>query len=443
MGRRKLFAIGASLLGAAAVVAAPTHLRATPLPTGPRVIDITTAPYNASGVAADNTSAFQGALSVLAAVGGGVILVPPGYYTMLNPVSLSSVNASISIIGSGQALSILVIKHAMTAFSFAYSYVGDNEQVVIRDIGFAAAPGTGAAGTAVAITMPQVTPSAWASCLVENVDFGVQYPGYTNFSTGLSLTNIWRSKVANCNMHSTGASGTFVALNGFCIDNKFESNAIDGVQFGYVVNGYSEGIHITSGVVIGSIGFTSGTSSYSGNGVNTPAINILGLYIQGCEFNCSVMALNLYQVSTCWISDTHFNAPITPIVMTGSNLVHIHNCEVTAAATPASIGVGVYPSNAGLGQAWPANGIDLVGVSFMNVVTAVVLGAGTTNTTGRELKQFGWGLGSLIGAPVYANGAIWQTLVDRSGNTKNVLEFVASTTAINHATDRFLYSQTQ
>ncbi len=432
IGRRKLIASGTALF----VMAAGPRGNGGPS----NVIDVTSDPYNASPNLADNTEPFQDALDALKAMGGGVLLVPPGYYALLGPLSYANPNGSLTITGYGSELSVLMIRHTATALNVAFSNPGDSQSLVLKDIGFSPAPGAGPAGTCVALSLAQVA-SAWPSCQIENVDFGTQSPGYSVFTTALNLTNVWRSAIVNCMAHSNSGMGeTFLSLNGTCIDNRIDRCNVDGYRHGVTVGSYSEGLHITNTVFIGGTAVMTGTTGYNG------AINLLGLFISGCEFNCTNTVLSLYQVNQGWISDTDIDGPSpsggsVTCAMTGCSRLKFSQCHF----------LGPFNAQAPTGQtgilaasspATPTIAISVDDCEFENILVAINLAAGTTNFTGLGIRMLAPGNAALVSAPIVYGAYTQQPLVDGSGNASNVVQWLATTgTAGKNVTQRTIYSR--
>ena len=440
--RRGLLRLGAAALGTAVLLHAGAALASA------RLIDVTNwsanPSLNASTQSPDNGPAFNAALAYLDALGGGELTVPPGDYVFTTPVALSSKCSSISITGSGSALSVFIIRHARTAFSFAYSYAGDLQQVVFRNVGLSPSPGGSTGGTALDITfpLPNGRSSGWQAAIVENVDFGVQTPGYSSFGTAISLTNNFRAYVHNCNMHAaSGNAGTFAALNGLCIDCRFTNCSMDGVAVGFSVNSYCEGLHIVDCVVIGGVGLQTGTASYSGDGKTTPLINLLALYISGCEFNCAATALSLFQVNQGWITSSHFGGGGGGYAVTcyylGTCLVQMSACEITGAGYAVNT-QGIYVASTD-GGAWNSASNQFDDCQFCGLVTGIDLAAGSTNNTGQGMRMVAPGGSSMVGAPMEDGNVTLQAVTDNSGNMSNEIQHIASTTAPRHFTNRFLY----
>ena len=398
------------------------------------VIDVTSPPYNASPALPDNTPHFQRALDALLALGGGVLQVPPGYYMLQGPLDFSTANGCLTVMGYGSELSILVVKHAGTALNVTYTNPGDSQSLVVKDIGFSPAPGAGAAGTAVALTL-QHAQSAWPSCRFEDVDFGVQYPNYTVFDEALVLTNVWRSAIVNCTAHGNSRlGGNFLRLSGTCVDNRVQACNIDGYQTGVAVHHYCEGLHVVDTVFIGGTALTTGSSDYN-NG-----INLLGLYISGCEFNCQDGVLCLYQVNSAWISDTDFYGPraatgSVACALVGSGRIKISNClfggTLDVGAPSNQIGIATSSSTRVAAFAITVDDCD-----FENTLVAISLGAGTENVTGLGVRMLAPGDRALVNTPVVYGRFTQQPLVDGSGNSTNAVQWLTTVGADRHTVSR-------
>jgi hypothetical protein len=391
----------------------------------------------------DSSQAFQAALDSIASQGNGVFQVPRGIFRLDSP--LVSQNASVTIRGAGQAESILRITHTGTAW--AHTCTNKYQHVEISDIGFSPTPtGGGPAGTCLSLNWPS-SPSGWCGPTIDNVDIGVAHPGYTCFTTGVSLSNSWRGQVNNLNSHSNiGAqSGSVcISLSGECIDNRFTNMSLDGYDTSLLLNNYSEGIHVIDSVIYGNHGISTGTTSYSGNGQTSPLINLLGLYVARCEFATQGTALELYQVDSGWISSSQFQNS-TPgqaaVTLMGSTAMQISGCQFTGhlnAGTSPFVGIALSTSSAG----WSAGSNQIDKCEFSNLTTGILLGGGCINNTGSGNRMLAYGGASLVGNPqTNPNGALLSALMDNSGNSTNLFEWLASADAINSKSGRFLYEQ--
>ena len=270
----------------------------------------------------------------------------------------------------------------------------------------------------------------------------MQTPNYSSFGTAISLNNTFRAYIHNCNMHpAQGNAGVFASLNGLCIDCRFTNCSMDGVGVGFSVNSYCEGLHIVDCVVIGGIGLQTGSTSYSGDGKTTPLINLLALYISGCEFNCAITALSMFQVNQGWITSSHFGgaggAYATTCYYLGSCLVQMSACEITGAGYGANT-QGIYVGSTN-GGSWNSASNQFDDCQFCNLVTGIDLTAGSTNNTGQGMRMVAPGGSALVGAPIAFGNLMLQAVIDGSGNMTNEIQHIASTTAPRHFTNRFLY----
>lgn len=420
IGRRTMMMSGAVL----SLMAAGGRARAAA-----NIIDVTAAPYNASVNSPDNTQAFQAALNTLLSLGGGVLQVPPGMFVLAGQLNYPASSGSLTIMGYGSGASVLVIRHPGTGLSVSFTSPGSAE-FVLHDIGFSPAATSGVPGTAVALTM-SAAPSAWPSCRIDNVDFGATYPNYTVFTNALLLTNVTRSKITNCNAHSNSHNGgAFLTLAGFCVDNQVSNCTIDGYNYGVNVSAYSQGLHITNTVFIGNTAVTTGGSNYN------DGVNLLGLYISGCEFNCQSTILWLYQVNSGWISDTNLYGPRAGVsnvacALIGCGRIKIAKCLFSGFFNPAAptnqIAIQTVSSSA-----VPSYAITVDDCSFENTLVAVVLGGGTLNVTSMQMRLFGPGLATLVNDPVPFGTLMMQPVIDNSGNLSNTGAWISSVNAVNH-----------
>ncbi len=435
--RRRSFLAGLGALLAAELMPSPSAA------TSSAVIDVTSPPYNANPNSADNYEAFSEALTALEALGGGCLLVPPGRFQIRAGLSWQS-QAPLSIVGFGAGLSIIVAEHTQTVLACNFGAAREN-QFFLRDIGFSPATNGILAGLALSLNFPALNVSGWQSCHVENVDFGVSSPNYTAFSAGIQVKNAWRSVFSNINCHSNLAGGGTVAIIGgtLSVDNFFDRCYSDGMLYGILVDGYCQGLHITDSVIIAQAGFSSGQTPYYKGGDSGPYINILGLYIDNCEFNTEQIAAVFYCISTGWISNTHFgsNAKLfgSSVLITGCNGMQFTNCSATGdfPATQSAY-TGFYLQSAVNGT-WASFENSFDSTVITNATTGIVLAPGCMNNTITRLRMEAPGNGSAIGAPVKYGNFTLQAVVDDSGNSTNLNEWIASDTSANDSTNRYLY----
>jgi hypothetical protein len=429
--------IGAS--GAAVFVAGLVRPAGAALKNA-RSITVTDMPGIDPTGGADSSAGFQAALSRLQNLGGGELVIPPGLYAIDTPLTYSG--SSLTITGSGQTLSVLLVKTPIAVLCIGLLAAQNN--VTVRDIGFAPLmPGGG--GTALSIAGQNVV-SGTQSCIIENVDFCVVYPGYTSFHQALVLNAVQRSTIRNVNMHSNAGilPGSCFASISRCIDVRFDNCSIDIVDVAFVVAAYTEGLHIT-GTVIANCDWalTTGATPYSGNGTSSPFVNLLGLYISDCEFNCNGGGTRLTYVNDAWISNTHLstgNALYPALLVLGCANVSVSNCKFTGlfnAASPQNwIGVEV----AGLGT-WPSNATIVDSCLFTNLGVGVSLQPGALNTTALNIRMSAPGSGTLVSQPLTVGTYRVMAAQDLSGNSTNEIEWAGSQAGINHSTDRLLFSQ--
>lgn len=436
---RRNFLRRTAVLGAAGamMIAMPAYGMA-------QVIDPTKAPYNADPTGrTDSAPAFQAALNQIAEWGSGVIIPGGGRFILSSPLTLN--NANLTIIGYGQATTLFVVTHKATALTVTCQ--NNSQCVTLRDLGFAPVPnGGGAAGVALDLSWPNM-PTGWQHCSIENVDLGPAQPNYTTFIGGINFTNVWRSTLRNVNFHSNigvAPNSYSCNFNGMCVDNIIEACKLDGIATAVAVNSYSEGLHIVDSVLIGNLGFTSGTTSYSGNGVTTPFINLLGLYISNCEINCRNCALNLFQVAGAWITSTHcdnLTSNIATIGAVGCLNVHIIDCSIAGQFnknSPAQFyGIAVRGSSNGA----YSDGVFVDNCEFENLQVGVYWGIGAINCSTTALRFFEPGLGALLSGPITINGWTIQPILDNSMSKTNVGQWISTVDGANNISGRFLYNQ--
>ena len=79
---------------------------------------------------------------------------------------------------------------------------------------------------------------------------------------------------------------------------------------------------------------------------------------------------------------------------------------------------------------------------FENTLVAISLGAGTTNFTGLGLRMLAPGNAALVNMPIVYGNYTQQPLLDASGNTTNVVEWLATASVPGrNVTQRTIYSR--
>ncbi len=238
-------------------------------------------------------------------------------------------------------------------------------------------------------------------------------------------------------------------MNGLCVDCRVVGCSIDGYAAGIAVNSYSEGLHLIDSVFICGTAITTGTSDYGGSG---GGINLLGLYVQGCELNCTNTVLMLYQVNSAWISDTDLYGPrqanqqasgtanTIACLLQGTGRVQISHClfggffntsnpsNQVAIATAASTAQGAYA-------------VSINDCQFENTTTAVQIGAGSFNITAGASRMFQPGDGALVNTPITYGSVTQQVVLDNSGNTSNDVTWFSTTNGTNRTSYRVLYER--
>ncbi len=433
---RRGFIRGGALFAAVSGALAPRAARSA----ASRVLDVGTAPGVDPTGGEDSSAGFQAALTRLQELGGGELYIPPGQYVITAPLTYAG--ASLAIVGCGQTLSILCVHSPIVALSI--NLLSTYHTLSVRDIGFSPLA-AGGGGTALSVTGQNV-PSGTQSCLIENVDFCVAQGGYTSFAQSLVLHAVQRVNVRNANAHSNAGivpGGCFASISN-STDVRFNNCSIDVVDTGFLVAGYCEGVHIVDTVLANvNYGVTTGNSPYSGNGTTSPVINLLGLYIAGCEFNCVQGSATLSYVQTAWISDTHFSTGSyhkAALSIFGSVAVSVSNCEFTgqfdAAAPKEWIGVEVASLNG-----WASSQTILDGCLFNNLSLGVLLLPGAYTTTATGLRMNVPQIGQLAGGTVPVNGYSIRAARDLSGNSTNELQWMASQASAGTVTNRLVYSK--
>jgi len=412
--------VGASAIGGSAFLtssaqAAFSHPDQT-FEGSPRVINIMAAPYNADPFGNNDCApAFQKALNALSALGGGMVIVPPGDFALDFPVA--SYDGSITIWGAGKALSVFLVRHAGVAFTFNCSET--LQSIDVHHVGFSPVPTNGGlSGTALALLFPPGN-SGWMHASISNVDLGVARPGYLCFTTGIKLANCYRGNFDSITMHGNHllAGTTMFLLTGKCIDNRILNSFVDNMDLGVHVEDACEGLTVSKTEMITNRAVYTGNSDY-GNGVN-----LLGLYISNCELNCYEVALPLFQVNTGWIAATHCGGGASGAMV---SLVKCNNLQLDANLITGHLNDQDPAQCTGIETT--ASVCCMVDSNLsINVLTGLVFGPGTTACTSIASRMVAPGDGSLVAQGYYLKpGWLLSAFQDNSGNSTNFCQWISS-----------------
>jgi len=284
---------------------------------------------------------------------------------------------------------------------------------------------------------------SWQNCLIEDVDFGVPFGNfgeqYSSFYKVVTLQNTARARISNCNAHGNlYAGGIFLDLQGGCNHTRIDGCNIDGYVWGFVVSAYSQGLHIIDTVFIGGTALQTGVEPFNGN------INLLGLYISGCELNCNGSVLSLYQVQKGWIGDTDIYGPRVGIgtvacELLGSQLLTMHNLSFGGFFSGGADQVGIFATSSANA---PSGACKVSNCQFENTGTAVFFDKGTFNFVCSDLAMYQAGTSALVNTPIPWGTATQQVYVDNSGNTTNDVSWLTTTSSIPAAsTGRMAYER--
>lgn len=329
----------------------------------------------------DSTAAFVKAFVSLPPGRGGCIYVPAGQYRLNSPLTFAG--NPVVIQGDGSGCTTLFMGHSGTALSFAQGGFNPVQPVGISGISIAGPTHGGPAACAIAIAMaPEGVETGYQSCVMEDVSIGSPRFNSTNgaqIQNGIYLDNVWKGVYHNVRMFGLYTKGsTFVTLDsttgaGKSVDNYFVNCVADGLDVGFAVTNYAEGVYLLDSTIIANTGFTSGTGVFTGR-----SFNINGLHITGCEFNCVDIAASLEAIWGGSITATHFG-----MTSAGSAALALNQCVSVSMAN--LYVTGPYPNNDPNGTAWgiataggAANKVN--GVTLENLANGIYIGSGTTSS---------------------------------------------------------------
>jgi hypothetical protein len=378
-------------------------------------IDVTAAPYGADPNTADNSPAFQSALSALSNIGGGRLYVPGGFYTLASPLTYSG--GALTIFGDGPDSSVLVNSHSGTVISVNFS--DTSKCLTVRELGFSPCSGAQAQG-AIAVTVV-AQPSGWQNAIIENVSIGIpdatSKGQYTSYNNAILLTNTTRARINNVNVHANNiAGGSAVALSGACIDTRVLGCTLEGYNYGVYVLSYCEGLHLANNVIICGTAVHTGVTNYN---TGAFAINLLELLMSDCEINTMMECLYLYQVKNAQITNCHFTGPKSAggaaIDLRGCSESLVENCTFCGVWTPsqgaALVGIAFNPSSR-----MPTTSCHVSDVQFENTTIAIYFGPNAQGNTATNVGQLTYGTGWFVDGMGAHGQAVYG---DVSGNTTN------------------------
>ena len=151
--------------------------------------------YGAAGDGkADDSAAFQKALSALVSAGKGVLHIPAGDYRIGARASAEVTAAGIAIAGEGQGVSNILCDSPEGVFRLRDEWC--KSQITIRDLSFLAT--REGAGTAIEVSSPPRGVRNYRTLLVENVEVrGAGLPTRFYFDCGIKAIAQWRPLFLN------------------------------------------------------------------------------------------------------------------------------------------------------------------------------------------------------------------------------------------------------
>lgn len=390
-----------------------------------------------ANVPEDSSAVFQAALNALSSAGGGLLEVAAGVFYLGSPLTYTG--GSLTVVGCGQEVSIFVLAHAGTGLTV--NFPNPTCCLTVRDIGITPMPGGGVLSAGAIACLLAYQQAGWPNCLIEDVDFGVtveslgeQNSAYIN---AIVLQNVWRARIINCNGSANLLQGgTFISFQGECIDSRVIGCTIKGYGLGIIVSSYSEGLHITDASFSGGTVIQTGLTSYN----NNTNVNLLGLYISGCQFICSGTTLSLYQVSSGWIQDSYLNGPqpgaeFAAVELMGCGRLKMHNLVFSGQFPGMQNQVGVFATSS---ARCPTFACQINDCQFENTGTAIVLNQNTCNCYVTNISMYQPGDTALITGPVNLGGGIQQVFLDNSGNTSNTIDCLATSSSPSKATTAYM-----
>jgi len=328
-------------------------------------------------------------------------------------------NHAISLIGFGVDLSVFQVLHSGIAIGLNTYNVFDTFEA--KDIGFAPTPSSGSVcGVGLSLTYSDTGAVGWVRANISNLCFGLPRVGYTVFMAGLRLADCKRANFTGINSHSNIAApvgSVAVELTGTCIDLHFDKCFLEGSATGASILSYSEGITFSNTVFITGVGVDTGSKDYN-NG-----INVLGLYISNCEFNCTTTSVNAFNVVSGWLSNTHFSTKTaggSAVKMVGCESIQINHCLLSGEFAPQNPA-----SYTGLSMAG-CTSCMADGLFCTNLTLGVLASYQSVSCTITGMRMIAPGGGALVGAPIKVDGYTIAAYEDLSFNKTNYAQWITS-----------------
>jgi len=415
-----------NLLGSSVAVAASALILSTQFARAATTVSVTDPPFNASpNTSQDSSPAFQAALNYISNAGTGTLKIPPGIYCLSSPLTYSG--GSLTIEGCGQGVTVIVMQHQGTGLTVNLNYSGCN--LTARDFTIAPMPGQAVlAAAAIACLLPQ-QPAGWQNCTIEGIDFGgsLSLSGQqsTGFSNAIILQNTWRAHIANCTGYGNLLTGgVFISMQGECIDTRIIDCSVNSYAYFTTVSSYSEGLHIIDTSFTGGTALHTGSTSYNDN----TNVNLLGLYISGCKFDCSNRVLSLYQVNSGWIYDSYLIGPQPgggniATELSGCVRLQMHNLLFNGQFPGTSDQIAIFATSSTQNATASCLSADC---QFENTGTAIVLDLNTDAFIATGVAMYQYGASALVDGSVTLNNVTQTVQVDNSGNTTNNVSWLKS-----------------
>jgi len=229
-------------------------------------------------------------------------------------------------------------------------------------------------------------------------------------------------------------------MQGECIDTRIAGCSIDGYSTGTAISSYCEGLHICDTIFAGGTALETGSTSYNDN-TNT---NLLGLYISGCEFDCSGTVLSLYQVNSGWFEDSYLNGPqpggrTVAMELAGSARLTMDNLLFDGQVTGTSSQIAIFATASEQG---PTHTCYVNNCQFLNTNTAIVLDRNTVNFIATTVSMYQPSASTLVNGSSALGGGTQSVYVDNSGNTSNNISWLTtSSTQAKASTNHMGYER--
>ena len=293
---------------------------------GPRriFIDVTAAPYNATGNGStDDTAAIQSAINAVDASFGGTVYFPPGQYQISATLTVAA--SEVKLLGSGGNGSRISVTANVDAISFAAGL----SRCAIRDLWIGSFT-TRSAGWAIKINGSSGTQSAYLDMqgvTVQNT-FGGIYASWLNQSvwTNMRFIRSVTNGLTNQAVYMVGVKSH--RLSHFVMTSTLGVVGSEGIR----LDSECDTILITDGEIINFPGGIAGIyllNSLGGANTGPRLVSMARILIESCNVGFYIGAGRFAKLTQCWGAANAAQG----FILAGHDGVNMTDCEANQNGT--------------------------------------------------------------------------------------------------------------